>query len=108
MVTTMLLSEILPTNALEGLIAAALGGGAVRLLDKLLARRNENFNEAERLRAELREELETLRTDIIRLEQEVESWKQRYWIEYENAAKARLDIALLQAHIGVSGSLDLD
>lgn len=79
-------------------IAAALFGGVgVRLLDKLLTRRSENFNEGSAIRKELREELETLRHENEAIRQEADMWRAKYWTQVEENVQNVADINALRA-----------
>lgn len=60
-------------------IAAAGGAILIKIVEKWLSRRNETRTEAERIRAELREEVNRYREDNIRLEKEINEWKTKYW-----------------------------
>lgn len=60
-------------------IAAAGGAILIKIVERWLGRRNENNNEAERIRKELREELTRYRTENIRLEKELDDLRTKYW-----------------------------
>lgn len=61
--------------------ALAAAGGAIlmKLIEKWLARQSETFSQAQKIREELRTEIDRLNTDNIRLRKELDQWKNRYW-----------------------------
>jgi predicted nucleic acid-binding Zn-ribbon protein len=71
----------LPTVDPNVMTAVAAAGGAIliKVVERWLGRRNENNNEAERIRKELREELTRYRSENIRLEKELDEWRTKYW-----------------------------
>lgn len=76
---------------LETLISAVLGalGGGLglklleRLLDHLLSRNDKTFDQGKALRDELRGDNVGLRAEIDQLQEEVETWQQKYYELYE-------------------------
>jgi hypothetical protein len=83
--------------------AAVFGGIGVKLLDKLMSKRSEQFLEATKIREELRAEVVALRKLIDDAEAEVVEWRDKYYAKVEeNMALAqdgetlRLEIQRLQ------------
>jgi len=60
-------------------VAAAGGAILIKIVERWLNRRNDNSAEAERIRKELREEVNRLRADNIRLERDADEWRAKYW-----------------------------
>lgn len=60
-------------------VAAAGGAILIKVAERWLNRRNDHNVEAERIRKELREEVNRLRADNIRLEHEADEWRTKYW-----------------------------
>ena len=85
----------LDTNILIGVGSALFGGAGVKILEKLLARKSEQFLEAEKIRAELRDEIEFLKTEMEKLSAEVVLWRERYWTFYEEAAQLRTQLGAM-------------
>jgi len=74
--------------------AAVIGGGLVKVVDKLLSKRSEAFNESQKIRDELRLEIDSLRDQLDRYKKELEAWKEeadewraKYWEQVEQSAK---------------------
>lgn len=86
-------------NSYAAIIAAVFGGVGVRLLDKVLSRRSENFSEASTIRKELRDEVEGLRETMIALREEADSWRSKYWEEIEEGVKRVAEISHLKTTI---------
>ena len=65
------------------LITAAFGGIGVKVLDKVMSRRSETFNESSKIRNELRGEIEILRKDVEEWKTEADEWRRKYWEQVE-------------------------
>ena len=95
-------------QAAIGVLGALFGGAGLRWVDKMLSRRTERYNEAERIRAELRIEVDAAKEENKKLSEEVIIWRERYWKFYEEAAQLRMELARLKttaARISRSGSV---
>jgi hypothetical protein len=78
-------------------LAAIFGGVGVQLLKKLTTRRSEEFEEAVRIRQELRQEIESLREELDQLKIEVEEWRTKYYQKVEETLETRSEIELMRA-----------
>ena len=61
------------------LIGSAFGAVALKLTDHFLSKEEKDSNEGTRIRDELRLQIADQRTDIERLEKEVDHWKEMYF-----------------------------
>jgi peptidoglycan hydrolase CwlO-like protein len=66
------------TTAVAAIIAA-VGAVLVKVIEKWASNRNESFNEGERIRKELRDEIESMKDDVTELKREANEWRQKYW-----------------------------
>lgn len=69
------------------IVGAALGGASVKVVDYYLKKPDKNYRTAERLREELRSELNVMRVEIRALADELDEWKSKYY-------------TLLEEHVG--------
>jgi predicted RNase H-like nuclease (RuvC/YqgF family) len=84
------IQKLFQENGIYSVVFALFGSTIVRFIDKLLNQKNSATEEAEKLRAELRGDLEALRKENIDLEESVESWKHRYYIVLEENLRLRM------------------
>lgn len=91
------LSSLFTDNA--AIISAIFGGAGVKLMDKLLSNRGENFGEATALRTELRVELTALHTEIASKRSEADVWRAKYWEQIEENIKLKVRIESLQSDL---------
>jgi hypothetical protein len=59
--------------------AAVFGGIGVKVLDKLMSKRSEQFLEATKIREELRAEVVSLRKEVDDMQVEVDVWREKYY-----------------------------
>jgi uncharacterized coiled-coil DUF342 family protein len=101
------LSSISETQA--ALLSAIFGGAGVKLLEKLLSRRSDNFNEAEKIRTELRTQLDTARTEVDEWKSEADDWREKYWEQVAVNIELQSEVEKLKSshdsHTNPSGSL---
>jgi chromosome segregation ATPase len=85
------------------LVTAIFGGVGVKLLEKVMSKRSETFNESASLREELREQIQTLREEIETWKRqadewktEADTWRKEYWkqIEYNIQQKSKYEADL--------------
>lgn len=96
----MSLETFLSSDAVIVTIGAVFGGVGAKFLDKTLSKKSDHYTEAERLRTELRAEIESLRTQIGALESEVTQWRELYWKFYEEAAHLKAELYRLKVQSG--------
>jgi hypothetical protein len=76
------------------LAAFAAAGGAVfvKVVEKWASKRNDSFSEGERIRSELRDEIDKLKTEVALLKKEADEWRTKYWssIERETTDEHRI------------------
>jgi hypothetical protein len=65
------------------LITAIFGGAGIKLLDKIVSKRSDTFNESAKIRDELRISIDQLREDIERYKEESDEWRKKYWEQVE-------------------------
>lgn len=66
-------------EATAAILGATLGGTGLAIINRLLNRGERKFNEAERIRTELRQDLDTMRTRLAQVERDLDEWKKRYF-----------------------------
>lgn len=87
------------SNTLIGVVGAIFGGIGVRIVDKMLSRRSDAFTEAEKIRSELRSEVDVLKEEISILQEDVVKWRELYWKVYEEAAQLRVEVKELLSRL---------
>jgi hypothetical protein len=65
------------------LITAIFGGIGVKVLDKILSKRSDVFNESVKIREELRTQIDSLRTELEEWKTEADEWRKKYWEQVE-------------------------
>jgi wobble nucleotide-excising tRNase len=80
-------------------IAAILGGVGVKIIDKLMSKRNEHFLEATRIREELRLEITSLREELDEWKVEADEWRTKYYEQVEENLKALSEMEMLRADV---------
>lgn len=65
------------------LITAICGGAGIKLVDKIMSKRSDTFNESAKIREELRTSVDQLREDIDKSKEESDEWRQKYWEQVE-------------------------
>jgi DNA polymerase III delta prime subunit len=83
------------------LAASAAAGGAVfvKIVEKWASKRNDSFSEGERIRSELREEIEILKTEVAFLKKEANEWRTKYWEAIERGDTDEHRIKELQREV---------
>jgi peptidoglycan hydrolase CwlO-like protein len=83
------------------LAALAAGGGAVfvKIVEKWASKRNDSFSEGERIRSELRHEIDKLKAEIVLLKKEADVWRTKYWESVEKETTDEHKIEELQREI---------
>lgn len=66
-------------EAIFALLGAASGGVGLKILDSFLGRGRVKSDEASEIRKELRQEINGLRAEHLRIEAELDEWKQKYY-----------------------------
>ena len=83
------------TTALGGVLAFMLGAG-VRVMDRFLKKQSDDESVATQLRSELREDLKYSEQRIEDLEEEVTSWRSKYWNEFEAHSLTKAELARIK------------
>ena len=98
------ISTIIADNSV--LIAAIFGGAGVKVLDKLLARKNDAFDHAETIRTDmstqinaLREEIASNRNEINAKRRETDEWRAKYWLQVEETIELKAEIEGLRTEL---------
>jgi hypothetical protein len=76
--------------------AAVFGGIGVKLLDKVMSKRSEQFLEATKIREELRAEVVVLRQLITQAEAETVEWRSKYYAQMEENITLNSEVQRLQ------------
>lgn len=76
------------------IVSALFGGAGVKILDKILSSRSDQFSETAQLRTELRDQNDRLTAELDSTKLEADSWRTKYWALVENdlTLKGELDI----------------
>lgn len=81
------MSEWTPVFALAGTL---FGGAGLEITRRWLTRSKDKDDTATELRKELREELANLKDELNKAENELDTWKERYWkLKEESITKPR-------------------
>jgi predicted RNase H-like nuclease (RuvC/YqgF family) len=96
MLETMNLNSIVElTSAIYAAIAAIIGGTVVKFLNSVSEGGKSALETHLLLRKELREELDTVKEEIQRLQIELDEWKQKYYNQVEITNELKLAIIKL-------------
>lgn len=77
-------------------LSAVFGGVGVKVLEKIINKRSEQFMEASRIREELRTELTYLREELEGWKRETDDWRGRYYEKVEENIKMITEIENLR------------
>lgn len=86
-------------NNVLAALAAAGGAVFVKVVEKWASKRNDSFSEGERIRGELRQEIDNLRKEIVSLKKEADEWRSKYWHEMERGTTDEHRISELEKEI---------
>lgn len=64
-------------------VTAFFGGIGVKILDKKRSKRSHEFDEAAKIREELREQIDTLHEELEGWKAEADEWRKMYWEQVE-------------------------
>jgi len=74
------------TAAYPAIFSAVFGGVGIKILERMLSKKSEQFNDATTIRDELRVEIEHLKEEIDVLRKQLEdskiqndTWREKYW-----------------------------
>ena len=91
------------SNEFETAIYASMAGfvvGAVmKVVTKFLERDKSELDMHVTLRKELREELDSVKTDLHRIQSELDEWKQKYFDQVQITSQLKLDVVSLTEEI---------
>jgi chromosome segregation ATPase len=87
-------------TALYASMAGFVVGAVMKLVTKFLERDKNELDMHVTLRKELREELDTVKTDLHRLQSELDEWKQKYYDQVQLTNQLKLDIISLTDELG--------
>jgi chromosome segregation ATPase len=82
-------------SAVYATIGAVFVGGLVKLINKLVDGKKDRLEEHTTLRKELREELDVVKKELLRLQSELDEWKSKYYTQVELTNELKLDILRL-------------
>ena len=77
------------TETTTAIIAALFGGAGVKILDKVLSNRSQYLQETERLRTELRQDVERLSEELVAQKEEADEWRKKYWELVESTVQLK-------------------
>lgn len=89
----------MPSEMLANVIAATVGAIALQLTLKVINRRSDKLQEHLSLRKELREELDAVRAQMTQLQEEVSSWKDKYYEQLLITNQLKLDVEKLTSEL---------
>jgi hypothetical protein len=81
------------------LAAALFGGAGVKILDKMLSKRNEYFVESSKIREELKAENASVKKERDEALEEVDAWRAKYWTQMEESIRHVAAIEALQHEV---------
>lgn len=82
-------------SILVATVAGFLVGAVIKFANKLFDSKKEELNEHIVLRKELREELDAVKEELYKLQQELNDWREKYYAQVELTNKLKLDILQL-------------
>lgn len=94
--------ELIPFFIKEAPVAAVVaivGGIIIKLIEKKLPNTSEEINSHIALRKELREELDSVNEKLVRLQEEVNEWREKYYAQLELTSQLKLEIAVLREQL---------
>lgn len=77
------------SDTTTAIIAALFGGAGVKLLEKILSSRSNYLAETERLRNELRHDVERLSEEVVAQKEESDDWRKKYWELVESTVQLK-------------------
>lgn len=83
------------SNAVYATVAGLFVGAIIKLINKTTNGRKDRLEEHVILRKELREELDSVKEDLYKLQEELDQWKEKYYHQVELTNALRLDILQL-------------
>jgi polyhydroxyalkanoate synthesis regulator phasin len=86
-------------------LAAILGGVGVKVIDKLMSKRNEHFSEATRIREELRLEITSLRLELDEWKSDADEWRIKYYSQVEENLKTLSEMEHLRSEVAALKAL---
>lgn len=91
------LSQFMTDNA--AIVSAIFGGAGVKLLDKMLSKRSQDFSEATQLREELTEQLNLVRAEVAKKIVEADTWREKYWNQVEEDILLKTEVETLKREV---------
>lgn len=82
-------------------LAAVSGGVGIKILEKLLSKRDTQFSDATQIRDELREEVTALREEVESYKKDAADWRQKYYDKVEESLAVRTELETLRAEFEV-------
>lgn len=80
-------------------IAALFGGIGVKIIEKLMSKRSEQFLEGTKIREELRQEITSLKKDVDASSKSSDEWREKYYQKVEENLELSQEIDTLQNEI---------
>lgn len=80
-------------------IAAIFGGVGVKIFEKLMSKRSEQFMEASRIREELRIEITSLREELEEWKKEADEWRTKYYERVEENLQIKGELEMLRTEV---------
>lgn len=77
---------------LFALIGAVFAGAGVKLVEKLLGRKKEQVDLAADIREELRKDLAAVKSELQRVENELDDWKKKYYAQIEHMIELKTEL----------------
>ena len=86
-------------EASAAVIAALFGGIGIKVLEKLMNKKSEAFNEAAKLREELRNELVVVRKEADDWQTDADEWRTKFYTKVEETIHLNQQIETLRLEI---------
>ena len=77
------------SDTTTAIISAVFAGAGVKILDKFMSKRSQYLQETERLRTELRQDVERLSEEVVAQKEEADEWRTKYWELVESTVELK-------------------
>jgi DNA-binding transcriptional MerR regulator len=95
------------------LVTALFGGIGIKVIEKILSKRSEEFSDSAKIREELRGQINELRKELDEWKEEADEWRKKYWEQVEINIKQKsryeddmrqltTDMDALKFHVGIN------
>jgi hypothetical protein len=96
-VNTTVISEF--STVIYATLAGFVVGAVIKLIDRFVNRDKNELQMHVTLRKELREELDVVKSEVQRLQEELDEWKEKYYLQVELTNELKLAILNLNEEL---------